>query len=329
LQGLDDLGQSVNQTTTTAGDGTYTFSSLRPGTYALVEAQPVAPFYFDGLDTVGSLGGSVANDQFSGIAVSSGDAGTDFLFGELPPADPVGYVFVDVNDNGVREAGEPGIPGILITVSGTDDLGQPVLLASTTSASGFYQFQYLRAGTYRIDETQPPGYIDGQEQNGTPAATVVNDSFQNLSLTWGQLAGDYNFGEIGLASLSGSVYVDSNLNGQRDATEMGLAGVLITLTGLDALGTPVTRTTATDAQGRYAFTQLAPGQYRVAETQPARFLDGRDRVGSLGGQLQPDAVDLIFLHANDNGTDYDFGENGLLPHLINKGLFLTRNSPLI
>ena len=37
------------------------------------------------------------------------------------------------------------------------------------------------------------------------------------------------------------------------------------------------------------------------------------------------AHDQIFLNANDDGIDYDFGENGLLPGLITKQLFLARN----
>ena len=57
LSGIDDLGQTVDQTETTASDGTFAFGNLRPGTYSLTETQPTTPFYFDGLDTAGSLGG--------------------------------------------------------------------------------------------------------------------------------------------------------------------------------------------------------------------------------------------------------------------------------
>ena len=144
LSGTDDLGDPVSRTTTTTGSGSFAFTNLRPGTYRLDETQPLTPFYFDGSDAAGSLGGIAGNDQIDAIPVSPAVAGTDYHFAELPPADPVGYVFVDINDNGVREAGEPGIPGVLITVTGTDDLGQSVRLTDNTDGNGFYQFQYLR-----------------------------------------------------------------------------------------------------------------------------------------------------------------------------------------
>ncbi len=325
LSGTDDLGTPVSRTTTTTGDGSFAFTNLRPGMYRLDETQPLAPFYFDGSDTAGSLGGVAGNDHIDAIPVSPAAIGTDYLFAELPPADPVGYVFVDVDGNGIREAGEPGVPGVLITVTGTDDLGQDVTLTDTTDSHGFYQFQYLRTGSYRITETQPAGYIDGQEENGTPPATVGNDFFDGLALTWGQLAGDYNFGEIALGSLQGRVFVDSNLNGQADPWEMPLTNVMITLTGHDLVGNPIHQTTTTDAAGNYVFRNLVPGEYRLAETQPVTYLDGADSVGSLGGTLHPDAVDQIFLNANEDGIGYDFGENGLLPELITKQYFLARN----
>ncbi len=327
LSGIDDLGQTVDQTATTASDGTFAFENLRPGTYSLTETQPTTPFYFDGLDTAGSLGGSAGNDAITNIAITPGQLGSDYRFGELPPADPTGFVYVDANNNGVRDTGEPPIPGVLITVTGIDDLGQAVLLTDTTDSQGRYQFAYLRPGTYRITETQPASYIDGQEQNGTPAATIGDDYFDGLTLTWGQLAGDYNFGELAFGRLAGRVYVDTNRSGLSDAWEMGIAGVVITLTGQDIGGNSVLLTQTTDAQGEYAFDNLVPGLYRLTETQPTNYLDGLDTVGSLGGQLLPDAVDQVILSVNDDGVSYDFGENGLLPGLINKQYFLARNRP--
>ena len=327
LTGTDDLGDTISRTTTTTDDGAFLFLDLRPGTYALAETQPTAPYFFDGLDTAGSLGGLVGSDAITAIGLAPGQAGAAYLFGELPPADPVGYVFVDVNENGARDPGEPPIPGVLITVSGTDDLGQSVTLTDTTDSSGYYQFEFLRAGTYAITETQPVGYVDGQEQNGTPPATVGNDTFTGLTLAWGQFAGGYNFGELAFGSFSGRVYVDANQNGHFDAPEMGIPGVTITLTGQDLGGNSVQRATATDSNGSYLFSDLVPGTYRIAEAQPATYADGPDQLGSLGGILQPDAVDQIFMTANAEGIDYDFGENGPSLELITKRYFLARNRP--
>ena len=62
-------------------------------------------------------------------------------FGELQNASLSGYVYVDANDNGIREAEAP-ISGVTITLTGTTSDG-PVSQTATTDASGFYQFGNL------------------------------------------------------------------------------------------------------------------------------------------------------------------------------------------
>jgi hypothetical protein len=81
LTGVNDLGVTVYEVTTTDASGLYRFSDLRPGKYKLVEMQPAK--YKDGKDTIGSLGGKVANDTFSDIILTAGAKGTEYNFGEL------------------------------------------------------------------------------------------------------------------------------------------------------------------------------------------------------------------------------------------------------
>src|SRR5262249_9011762 len=63
LTGTDDLGNSVNVSTTTSGTGAYSFTNVRPGTYTLTETQPSGRL--DGKDTIGTPGGTTSNDLFS------------------------------------------------------------------------------------------------------------------------------------------------------------------------------------------------------------------------------------------------------------------------
>ena len=114
LTGVDDLGNVVNVTVQTDADGNYTFMDLRPSDaagYTITETQPAG--LLDGIDTVGSLGGdATVNDVVSGVVVAAGDAGTGYDFAELPPASLSGFVFEDLNNDGVFDAGEPGIAGV-------------------------------------------------------------------------------------------------------------------------------------------------------------------------------------------------------------------------
>src|SRR5262245_49831344 len=96
----------------------------------------------------------------------------------VPPSSVSGVVFSDFNDDGEVDFGEQGIPGVPITLTGTDDLGHAVSLGQTTDSSGAYVFLDLRPGTYTITEAQQPaGYTQGTNSVGTGGGSVAGDQF--------------------------------------------------------------------------------------------------------------------------------------------------------
>lgn len=116
-----------------------------------------------------------------------------------------------------------------------------------------------------------------------------------------------------LGSVSGSVYLDADRDGVRDAGEVGIEGVTIVLQGTDDLGNAVTRTARTDAQGNYRFADLPPGTYQLLEEQPVSYEDGAETVGTVNGSsrgriLANDRIGEIRLGAGEDGVGYDFGE---------------------
>ena len=77
-----------------------------------------------------------------------------------------GYVYDDsANNAGLKQAGDPGIAGGRCEPHRLDDLGQWVSLSATTNAQGAYGFANLRAGLYKLKENQPPGYLDGKDDD--------------------------------------------------------------------------------------------------------------------------------------------------------------------
>ena len=70
------------------------------------------------------------------------------------------------------------------------------------------------------------------------------------------------------------------------AGEAGIPGVAIALTGTNDFGS-VNFSTATAADGSYQFRSLRPGNYSIAEAEPASYLHGKNAVGSLGGITGP------------------------------------------
>ena len=65
------------------------------------------------------------------------------------------YVWKDLNQNGIQETGEPGIPGVTVTL--TNAFGSPV--TTTTDANGLYHFLNLPPGTYTVTVATPSGLL--------------------------------------------------------------------------------------------------------------------------------------------------------------------------
>ncbi|MGP1664986.1 MAG: SdrD B-like domain-containing protein, partial [Rhodanobacter sp.] len=186
---------------------------------------------------------------------------------------------------------ETGVANVTVTLTGTDDRGQPVALTASTDANGNYSFDGLRAGTYRLVETQPTGLLPGPAVPGTGTASAGTASSDGNTMTdivlgVGELGRDFDFGEWVPNDLTGSVFIDANNDGVRDAGEKGIPGVSIHLTGTDADGNPVDQTVLTGSDGGYAFSNLpkaGAGGYTLTETQPAGYLDGKPIAGLVDG----------------------------------------------
>ena len=303
LTGSDDLGNPVNRATTTAADGSFAFTGLRPGIYVVTETtQPAS--YLDGAERAGTAGGvTTTNDQISAITIASGTSSTGNLFGEKPPA-PVAYTTIsgairlDPNTNGSRDTGENAtIGGVTITLR---DGGGAVVATTTTDVNGNYSFSGIPVGTYSIIETQPNGYGSSSPNTLSITAPVGGLSGQDFFDT--------------TSSLAGRVFVDANNNGTYDSGELPIGSVTIRVTGIDSNGRSVNLATTTSVDGSWSIDALVAGVYTITEpTQPVGYGDGRDAIGTLGGTrpgngIGTDAVSAITVGVGVNGTGYDFGE---------------------
>ena len=333
LTGTDDLGAAVSATTSTAADGTYSFTGLRPGVYTVTEpTQPAGTV--NGITTAGSTGGTVTPvatlpSMISAIPlVTSGALSTGNNFAEISNNSGIGgRVWLDLDNDGVIDAGESGIAGVTATLTGTDTLGRPVERTLTTDAQGGYLFENLGPGTYTVTEpTQPAGTLNGRTNagNGGGTATFVAtlpSAISGITLGIGQMVSANDFGEIPPARIAGRVYADNNDNGVIDSSEVGLAGVSLVLTGTDDLGVSVSRTLSSGADGGYAFENLRPGTYTVTEpTQPPGTVNGVTTAGTLGGTATPvttlpSAISGIVLPVGGAATGNHFGELANSPDL--------------
>lgn len=302
--------------------------------------------------TVNNIGTAVATETETNPDNNMDSASTVVLPGFSAIS---GFVFEDLNNNGLQEQGEPAIPDTPVILFGEDNEGNRVTRRLLTDAAGFYNFTELSPGSYSVIEIQPGIFTDGLDRNGSGfAADAENDAFLNIALGPQQQAAAVNFGEgiedeskrdflasnqslgevispsrplavTGTGSVSGSVAVDRNGNGILDAADTGIPGAVVSLVGTDTAGNPVVITQTTEADGTYLFSQLPAGNYSLIETQPGGYFDGPEQQGSI----MVDAVldDLFSDFALPNGGSAS-GFN-FLESLTNGGAVAGNQAPVL
>ncbi|WP_281862361.1 SdrD B-like domain-containing protein [Salana multivorans] len=211
-----------------------------------------------------------------------GDRDPTLDFGFVTPSVSVGdYVWVDQNRDGRQDEGEPGIPGVVLTLVGpdgepvTDVFGNPVP-PTPTDENGHYTFENLPAltgeQTYTVvidrqasqEALRPyvptvPGEGDREGDSSTWEASTEpgdlhEDGDRDPTLDFGFVAKTYAIGDV--------VWIDANKNGVQDDGEKPLPGVTVDL----LVDGDVVATTTTDADGRYVFDNLPAGTYQVRFT---------------------------------------------------------------
>ncbi|MFM6646096.1 MAG: SdrD B-like domain-containing protein, partial [Microcystis panniformis] len=187
----------------------------------------------------------------------------DFVFqddkGVIQLGSIQGSKWNDANANGIWDKGEKALAGWTIYIdsvaNGTLD---PWELSTVTDANGKYSFTNLGPGQYAIREVNQTGWI--QTFPTTPYAVNLKAGEKLTGINFG------NYFQIPLGSIQGSKWNDANANGIWEADEKALAGWTIYIDSV-ANGTldPWELSTVTDANGKYSFTNLGPGEYAIQE----------------------------------------------------------------
>jgi hypothetical protein len=295
---------------------TYTYipsNALKPGTYTIVQTT-TPPGYLPGLKSSGGvvIPNSTHTNSITVTLTAGASSGNNFA--EVKPAAVSGFIYVDSNNNGVMDSNEPGIAGVTLRLTGSNDLGAIVPLSTVTGADGSYSFGHLRPGTYTVTETtQPAGYLSGAKSQGqvVVAGSTAPDSFTNLTVSPGGSSANNNIGKVRASSLSGHVYLDLT-----KTTRAGFGGIVITLTGSNDLGTITPLRVVTAADGSYRFGTLRPGSYTITETPPGgKYVHGKSTLGTVNGatagSILSNTAFLVAVGQSQAGVNYDFHE--LLP----------------
>jgi predicted outer membrane repeat protein len=225
--------------------------------------------YQDGgwVQTLGSAVEEVGASHVPGthtVIVQPGEvtAGIDFGNQALPGMIR-GEKWNDLNANGVKDAGEPGLPGWTIyldtNTNGSFDFDE---LSTTTDADGNYLFSAVQPGTYIVGEVNQTGWQQTFPGRGVVRTVTVHSLDDISGIDFGNHARP--------GSINGQKWNDLNGDGVKEAGEPGLSGWTIYLdSNFNGNLEPGERSTTTDVDGYYSFTNLIPGVYAVTEVSQA------------------------------------------------------------
>ena len=113
------------------------------------------------------------------------------------------------------------------------------------------------------------------------------------------------------SEVSGVVFHDADGNGVQTGGEPGFASVQVLLTGTDANGIEVNRTTTTDVNGNYRFDALAEGSYEVVQEQPLLLVDGGESASGTAAVAGDDRISLEVADTVVVSEGNSFGDTGL------------------
>jgi uncharacterized surface anchored protein len=287
--------------TLTGTDGNYSFSDLPFGTYYLNET-PQCGWLQVSENYIVEL--NVTNSTFTNMNFTN-----EQLLGNIS-----GTKWNDLNGNGVRDPGEPGLSGWTIRLRNATTNSNSVSINDITDSNGNYSFTNLSWGDYNL--TENIGAFDGWRLT-FPDTNLHQLTVNCTNLTFTSI----DFGNH--QSIINGYKLDENGNGLSDWT--------ISLYN-QTTGELINQTT-TDGSGYYKFVNLSvggtKGKYTVNETPQPGYILTNPPSGFYYANLtaaNPDATDLNFTNVRLNGSISGYKQDQLGDPIENWPINLTNVS---
>ena len=154
---LKTLEGETLQTAETGESGAYRFDRLMPGEYVIEGDMPAGSVVVEPTDrrlkTLRSIAAETEgrHGATEPIELLMGEDQPDLDMGCVLPGRLGDFCWLDLNGNGLQEAGEAGIPGVLIELMRD---GQKVA-ETVTDQYGFYRFEEIYPAVYTLRVTAP------------------------------------------------------------------------------------------------------------------------------------------------------------------------------
>jgi protocatechuate 3,4-dioxygenase beta subunit len=260
------------------------------------------------------------HDLNPGLALGQTDLTADFGY---QPQGVIGEtVWIDSDNDGLRDGSEQGIPDITVNLC-SDAACLTVLETTTTDENGEYSFGGLTNGlTYYVQvDTGDADFPTGLSQTYDPDVTPDNTGSYTVNTGVNNgvyLDMDFGYRFAGTNSITGTAWHDTDSGGQIGGAGDMDAGETIRYkdvpvylwncgTGSCADGDEtLVGSTFTDASGNYAFNGLADGTYRVIANPSALSLRGTTPTTTTDYDSSPASDPAATLSGGSTATR-DFG----------------------
>ena len=255
--GLPDTGDII---ASTDAAGMFSLPNVPVGNWSVRAAAPVGFHFRDaGVSTVSIT--RTLNAPVYGLS-----------FPMLADNTITGLIFNDANADGVRASTEKPMSGITVFLdvnnNGRRDLGEPVAFTNSTGRYTFTNVTVVQ-GQHLAIETPARYRLTTDLGNPLPSVAPGQNFVQNIGLTQ-------------LIAVSGGVFSDANRSGVWDLNEKGHVGIRVYI---DSNGNGVfdsyETSRITDSQGRFAFNNLLPGTYTLRVVPVAKSQATTPRGGSF------------------------------------------------
>ena len=298
------------KTTTTDENGNYKFEGLKNGEYKVEFVIP------EGYEATKSDQGDDDTKDSDGksVTVTINNANDDtidlgLVKKETPAPEEKTYtlgdkVWIDTDKNGIQ-GDEEGKSGVTVKLTGGDLTEEKT---TTTDENGNYKFEGLKNGEYKVEFVIPEGYEatksdqgddDTKDSDGKSVTVTINNANDD-TIDLGLVKKETPAPEEKTYTLGDKVWIDTDKNGIQ-GDEEGKSGVTVKLTGGDLTEE---KTTTTDANGKYEFTGLKNGEYKVEFVIPEGYEatksdQGDDDTKDSDGK----SVTVTINNANDDTID--------------------------
>ncbi|MCO6454069.1 MAG: tandem-95 repeat protein [Pirellulaceae bacterium] len=245
--------------------GSYVLVGLKPGANRITE------------EVQASFRPTSPSTGFRTVTAPNSGTLNNINFGNQERTDAAigGVVFNDRDQDGVRDPGENGLPGITIYLDRNNndllDLDEPSV---TTAEDLFYTPDVDEAGTYQFTHLAKGSYVVREIVPSLLAATPESERSHVVTVGPADDVRDVNSANVYRPSeIHGTKFEDLNGNHLRDDGEPGIEGATIFIDlDRDDLYDDDEPMTLTAADGSYSFVNLPAGAYVVRERVAAGYV---------------------------------------------------------